>query len=171
VTRSRAEEYRRWFEYERDSHDKVLASLIAVPPERRGAPEFQKAATLFAHIIEARRLWLHRMGAAREAPSLDDMWPASVSVAELGPRLDAMHAIWSRHLESLDDAAIARHFEYQSFEGQPFRNTIEDILTQLYGHSLYHRGQIALLLRAMGAEPVSTDFLFWTREALGPKAG
>ena len=48
---------------------------------------------------------------------------------------------------------------------------VEDILTQLHGHSLYHRGQIALLLRAMGAEPVSTDFVFWTRESLGPARG
>ena len=164
MARSRADEYRRWFDYERDSHAKVLAALDAVPAERRGAPEFRKAVTLFAHIIEARRLWLFRMGAAREGPRLDDMFPESVSLADLSGRLDAMHAAWSRHLAALDDAAIARHFEYESFEGQPFRNSVVDILTQLYGHSLYHRGQIAYLLRAMGAEPASTDFLFWTRE-------
>ena len=36
---------------------------------------------------------------------------------------------------------------------------------------LGHSAQIALLLRAMGAEPVSTDFVFWTRESLGPARG
>jgi uncharacterized damage-inducible protein DinB len=168
MTRTRTEEYRRWFEYERDSHAQVLAGLNAVPIERRSAPEFRKATMLLAHILEARRLWLFRMGAARVGPGLSDLFPEDTDLAGLAGRLDAMHSAWARHLADLDDAAIARPFEYRSFEGQPFRNTVEDILTQLYGHSLYHRGQIALLLRAMGAEPASTDFLFWTREALGP---
>ena len=31
-------------------------------------------------------------------------------------------------------------------------------------HSWYHRGQIATLVRALGAEPAVTDFVFWSRE-------
>jgi uncharacterized damage-inducible protein DinB len=57
---------------------------------------------------------------------------------------------------------------YQSYEGPRFRSTIEDILTRLFGHSWYHRGQIAMLLRSIGAEPAVTDFVFWARE---PVAG
>src|SRR5262249_36139226 len=137
--------------------------------ERRGATEFLRALTLLAHIVAARRLWLFRMGGAREGPKLEDMFPESVGLPDVTQRLDAMHAGWTRHLAGLDDAASARRFAYRSLGGEPFRNTVEDILTQLHGHSLYHRGQIALLMRAMGAEPVSTDFVFWTRESLGPK--
>ncbi len=59
---------------------------------------------------------------------------------------------------------LARVFEYQSYEGPRFRNTIEEILTQLFGHSWYHRGQIAQLIRSVGAEPAVTDFVFWARE-------
>jgi len=43
---------------------------------------------------------------------------------------------------------------------------VEDILAQLFGHSWYHRGQIALLVRSIGAEPAATDFVYWTREAI-----
>lgn len=168
MTRTRADEYRRWFEYERDSHAKVLSSLNAVPGGRRGAPEFRKAASLLAHIIQARRLWLYRMGVARESPTLEEMFPENVGLSDLQARLETMQGAWSAYLAGLDDAAIASAFDYKSFEGQPFRNTIADILTQLYGHSLYHRGQIAMLLRTMGAEPATTDFLFWSREALAP---
>ena len=168
---TRAGDYRRWFDYERDSHAKVLAALNAVPPERRGAPEFQKAMTLVAHIVEARRLWLFRLGAASEGPGAGDFFPENVSLPDLAGRLEAMQAAWSGLLEGLDDAAIAGPFEYRSFEGKRFRNTVQDILTQLYGHSLYHRGQIALLLRAMGAEPAVTDFVLWAREPIGPRGG
>ena len=73
-----------------------------------------------------------------------------------------------RFLGGVDDAGIARSLEYASFEGQRDRNTDGDILTQLFGHSWYHRGQIALLIRSIGAEPAITDFVFWTREPIPP---
>src|SRR5262245_35993949 len=117
MSQTRIEMFRRWFDYERDSHRKVLGALEAVPAARRDAPEFRKAARLFAHIIEARRLWLFRMGMAREGPSLEDMWPDAVDLARLSTRLETMHNAWARHLEALDDEAIGRTFEYRSFEG------------------------------------------------------
>ncbi len=45
---------------------------------------------------------------------------------------------------------------------------VEDILTQLFGHSWYHRGQIAARVRELGGEPAATDFVFFTRELLSP---
>lgn len=51
------------------------------------------------------------------------------------------------------------------------RYVVEDILTQLFGHSWYHRGQIALLVRACGGQPAETDFVFWTREPVSSPAG
>jgi uncharacterized damage-inducible protein DinB len=45
-----------------------------------------------------------------------------------------------------------------------YRNTVRDILTHLFGHSWYQRGQIAGLVRAIGGEPPVTDFVFWVRE-------
>ncbi len=35
--------YRRWFEYEKDSHAKTLASLNAVPVDQRQTEAFRKA--------------------------------------------------------------------------------------------------------------------------------
>ncbi|HEY7544618.1 MAG TPA: DinB family protein [Blastocatellia bacterium] len=66
----------------------------------------------------------------------------------------------------LERFVTARVFEYSSLDGGRFRNSVEDILTQLFGHSLYHRGQIALLLRSIEAEPAATDFVYWSREAI-----
>jgi len=162
-----ARAFRRWFLYERESHAKVLNALAAVPPDRREAPEFRKAVSLLAHIAEARRLWLFRLGGLPGGPGLEDMFPEGLTVDEVAERLEVMHRSWEQFLAHVDDERIAREFQYQSLEGELFRNTIVDILTQLYGHSLYHRGQIALLLRTMGAEPAVTDFVFWTREPVG----
>lgn len=158
-----ADRYRRWFEYEKDSHQQVLASLNAVDNELRASGSFQKAIDLMAHITAARRVWLYRFGISREPAEL---FPQSVKLADLPLLIDSMQTAWSDYLANLDDAELARVFEYQSYEGARFRNTIEDILTQLFGHSLYHRGQIAMILRSIGAEPAVTDFVYWAREPL-----
>ena len=52
-----AETFRRWFDFEKEVHRKVLASLSAVPPDKRAAPEFRKAVDLAAHIAGTRWFW------------------------------------------------------------------------------------------------------------------
>jgi len=157
-------QYRRWFEYEKDSHAKVLECLLDLPHSTRTAAAYQKAIVLFAHIIEARRLWLFRFGARSDAPT--EFFPKGLTPEELVPRLKAMETAWAGYLARLDETEIAREFEYRSLEGGYFRNQIQDILAQLFGHSWYHRGQIASLIRSLGYDPPATDFVFWTREPL-----
>jgi uncharacterized damage-inducible protein DinB len=75
-----------------------------------------------------------------------------------------MHGEWDDYLAGLGDAELDRVFEYRALEGDRFRNRVEDIVTQLFGHSWYHRGQIASLVRELGGEPAATDYVFWVRE-------
>jgi uncharacterized damage-inducible protein DinB len=156
--------FRRLFAYEQDSHAKVLAALQAVPEERRGQGEFQKALDLLAHVAAARRLWLGRLGVAPAATG--GIEPKGMKLSELPARLSEMHGLWSRYLAGLRDGDWQRTVEYQSLDAGRFRNTLGEILTQLYGHSLYHRGQIALQLRALGCAPPVTDFIYWARVGL-----
>ena len=160
------ERYRRWFEYEKDSHAKTLDSLNAVPDEGRASEQFRKAVYLLGHIIAARSMWLFRFGVLRENAEL---FPQETNLSDLAGQLSKMEVFWSEYLSQLDDTELARVFEYQSYEGPRFRNTIEEILTQLFGHSWYHRGQIAMLLRSIAAEPAVTDFVFWAREPVVKK--
>jgi uncharacterized damage-inducible protein DinB len=156
-----ADRYRRWFTQECDAHARVLRSLDSVPAERRAAPEFRRAAALVAHLVGARLVWLYRLGAIPHPPAklfFDDVDPS-----ELPGRIRDMEAHWLAYLARLTDAELARELDYKSWEGQPFRNTVEDVLTQMHTHSPYHRGQIAMLVRAAGGEPAMTDFIFWSR--------
>jgi uncharacterized damage-inducible protein DinB len=161
MSQSMIDRYRRWFEYEKDSHAKTLLSLNAVPDDQRQTEAFRKAVYLLGHIIAARRMWLFRLGVAGQNAEL---FPSEVTLAELPEQISEMEKLWVRYLAHIDDDELARVFEYQSYEGPHFRNTIEEILTQLFGHSWYHRGQIAQLIRSIGAEPAVTDFVFWARE-------
>ena len=157
---SLADSYRRWFEYEQDAHAKLLASLRTAAPAHDGEAAFAKALDLASHIASARLMWLHRFGAA---PEPADLFAPGGNVERVAALFDRMHAAWTAYLSRVDDGELAREFTYQSYEGTRFSDRVGDILTQLFGHSWYHRGQIALLLRQMGAEPAATDFVFWTR--------
>jgi uncharacterized damage-inducible protein DinB len=159
-----SDHFRRLFEYERASHAKVLAALQSVPAERRAASEFQRAVDLFAHLVAARRMWLARLGLGA-APS-GGIEPKGVALAELPARLAEMEAPWAGYLATLTDAEVRRMLEYASLDAGRFRNSVGDTLTQLHGHSLYHRGQIALALKALGVQPPITDFIFWARVAV-----
>lgn len=157
-----AERYRRWFEYEQDAHAKVLQSLATVPESRHSSAEFRKAVDLLAHVTAARRVWLYRFGIAPVPPP--SLFPQGASLADLANTLRAVQEQWSAYFGRLDDAELARMFEYKSLDAGWFRSRVEDILTQLFGHSWYHRGQIATLVRAAGGEPAVTDFVYWCRE-------
>jgi uncharacterized damage-inducible protein DinB len=158
-----ADQFRRWFEYEKDANAKVLASLESVPPAERASPSFQKALNLAAHLATARSIWLHRLGIG-DRPR--ELFPQNVALADLAPNFRAMERAWTEYLAPLTDADLARVIDYQSYDGDRFRNTVAVVLTQLYGHSHYHRGQIASLVKAGGGEPAKTDFIFWARETI-----
>jgi uncharacterized damage-inducible protein DinB len=164
TTPAGSDRYRRWYDYEQDAHAKVLQSLETVPESRRTSAEFHKAVELLAHLVAARRLWLYRFGVAPNPPLA--MFPQGVSLAELAKTLREMQEHWSAYLGRLDEAELARMVEYKSLDAGWFRNRVEDILAQLFGHSWYHRGQIATLVRAAGGEPAATDFVYWCREAI-----
>jgi len=78
-------------------------------------------------------------------------------------RLDGL---WTAYLESLSDANLDAEVRYHSTEGKPFASLRRDILTHVYNHSTYHRGQIAILVKlAGGTPPDTTDFIVFSRQA------
>ena len=160
---------RQWFDYETDVHAKVIASLgtVSVSEDKRGDAAYQKALDLLAHIAAARSLWLFRFGVAETGPhSVEELFPRGHTLADVETELALMHERWSEYLQGLDDEKLGRLFEYQSIEGGRFQNRIEDLLTQLFGHSSYHRGQIASVVRSLRGEPAVTDFVYWRRESI-----
>ena len=159
-----AAEFRRLFDYEKDAHAKVLRSLESVPTEQRSTADFQRAVSIFAHIAAGRTVWLSRLGKIDVVrPTL---FPTDVSMEKLTADLCIIENHWQEYLNAVTDVELAQVAEYQSYDAGRFRTRIGDILTHLYGHSLYHRGQIAMLVKAAGGEPAATDLVYWCRESI-----
>ena len=118
----------------------------------RKAPD-ERALKLYAHIVGAEHVWIARMRG--EEPAIE-VWPA-LTVEEC-----ATHAAKNaRALRSFTD--VDRVVNYRNTAGKEFNTSVEDILTHVAMHGQYHRGQVNLILRMSGAEPVPVDYIAWTR--------
>ena len=123
-----------------------------------GAPP--AALRLIAHVAAAERLWKTRIDGGG-APVV--VWPAW-SVARCREEMGAVAEDWSRYVAALGAAEAARAVAYVNSKGEPWTTTVDDILAHVVLHSSYHRGQVAYVLRAGGAEPAYTDYAHCVRQ-------
>jgi uncharacterized damage-inducible protein DinB len=72
-------------------------------------------------------------------------------------------AAWVAYLTRLDESELAREFEWGVADGRRYRLDVEGVLTQVFGHAWYHRGQIAHLVAGLGGKAVDTDYILWCK--------
>jgi uncharacterized damage-inducible protein DinB len=82
---------------------------------------------------------------------------------DLPAKFAEVQARWTAYLAGLDEAELAASFEWVGYDGKRRRWRLLDLLTQVFGHAWYHRGQVAMLVKDLGGEPVDTDYIFWDK--------
>lgn len=158
---SRVAHFQAMQRYEEWASGKTLDALRTA--EGGGAAEFKRAMGIFGHIQSARHEWLFRFGQIAKRPWV--MFP-DWTVDEAAADAKRLDGLWSAFLAKLTDADLDGEVEYKSNEGKPFASRRRDMLTHVYNHSTYHRGQIALLVKmAGGTPPDSTDFVVFSRRS------
>lgn len=151
-------DFLRMFEYD---HWANRECLVALQSARKISPD---VIGRMAHILSAQKLWLERILQQRQSTPV---WP-TVSIDDCLALCDEMSSAWRTYLArvanqfapgSLDD-----NVEYKNSKGEPWSSRVEDILMHVLFHSTYHRGQIALQMRAAGDDPAYTDFIHAVRQ-------
>jgi uncharacterized damage-inducible protein DinB len=119
-----------------------------------------------AHILSAERLWLERI---LKQPQSTPVWP-SATVDDCTRLADEQSSAWQSYLARLGNqfapSSLNDIVEYRNSKGEPWSSRVEDILTHVLFHSAYHRGQIAMQMRADGMQPAYTDFIHAVRQGL-----
>jgi uncharacterized damage-inducible protein DinB len=116
---------------------------------------------LFAHVLAAERVWLARLE-GRDGTRLE-IWP-SLGVEECARLAEEMRTGYTDYLDALEEGRLTEPITYRNSAGVEFRTEPLDVLTQVFLHGSYHRGQIVRSLRQSGGEPVGTDYIIWARE-------
>ena len=146
----------RLFAHLRWADERTLASLRDAHP---AAPT--DALELYAHVLGAEHVWIARLEG--RVPRVA-VWPA-LSLDECAAVAAKNHAGYQTFLDGKDSAALEGEVAYTNSAGQSFRSRADDILMHVALHGMYHRGQVAHLLRRQGFTPATTDYIAFVRGA------
>lgn len=72
-------------------------------------------------------------------------------------------------VERLGQDGVNQRMDYTSrLDGKDHKSLFWQMFQHVINHGTYHRGQVTMMLRQLGAKPVGTDLIvfYWDREAL-----
>jgi uncharacterized damage-inducible protein DinB len=159
------ERFCHWYEYEKDCNAKALQMLQSVPVANRSSASFARAVGKMAHLVAARHAWAHRLGVVKTLP--ESGFP-STPLEELPAAIGFVEQQWTEYLGNLSESDLDAEIAYTGRDGKRYRWRLLDLLTQVFGHAWYHRGQIAMLVHDLGGTAVDTDYIFWDRPSIVP---
>jgi len=112
------------------------------------------------HIVWAECLWIERWhGRSPQQPFAAGEFP---SVVQLRARWSQIQSGQAAFAKSLSHEQLQRIVPYTNLRGETWEYPLWRQVYHLVNHSTYHRGQATNLLRVLGAQPPTTDFLvFW----------
>jgi uncharacterized damage-inducible protein DinB len=158
------EELRTLFEYDSWANERICNACEALTPEQFVGDvksSFSSVRDTLGHIMGAQWIWLERF---RERN------PAGLPPVDKYQDLTSLRGAWApiridllEYINGLSESDVEHPFEYRSFRGDLFRDSPGPVLQHLANHGTYHRGQVTMMLRQLGAKPVGTDMIAFHR--------
>jgi uncharacterized damage-inducible protein DinB len=154
-------------EYHRWATNLTVNAAKALTPEQftqNLGSSFPSVRDTLVHIFTADRAWLGRLEGQTPPRAVAGDFATLDSLLE---RWEPVLTRWPTVVESLGDAGrldAGRLIEYKSFAGEPFTNSLGQVVRHVVNHGTYHRGQVATMLRQLGAQAVSSDLIYFYRE-------
>ncbi|MFY9803316.1 MAG: DinB family protein [Candidatus Acidiferrales bacterium] len=160
-----AEDFRLLYDFNAWADHRTLESCAALNEEqftRDLGSSFRSLRDTLVHIMLVEWLWLERWHG--RSPN------AFPAYAEF-PTLDSVRSRWAEierdlldYIASLTPEEVQRVVQHKTTAGVPHAAPLWQMLQHLVNHGTYHRGQIATMLRQLGAKPIATDMILFYRE-------
>ena len=115
----------------------------------------EKSKSLLNHILNAHQIWNARIFNDNQF----EVW--QINSEDLLLKINSEN--FSNSYRILEKRELNDIVNYKNSKGTKFENSIQEILFHFINHSTYHRGQIAMLLKETGLEPLNTDYIFYKR--------
>jgi uncharacterized damage-inducible protein DinB len=111
------------------------------------------------HVVWAEWIWLERWKGV--SPTLVFSPSDFPNVASLRERLHTVVVERSAYLRDMPAERLVQPMDYRNMKGEVWRHALWQQLYHVVNHSTYHRGQVATMLRQLGATPAATDLLVY----------
>lgn len=120
-------------------------------------PEILK---IFAHILLAEKVWITRL--QRKDSNQLAIW-SDLDLSSCSSLLEENKRSYRYFLSFFSDSDLDQNISYKNSKGEKYNSSIREILTHVALHGQYHRGQINKMLRQYQLEPLSLDYIFYSR--------
>lgn len=156
----------RWMAgYTRWADARMLDAAAKLTPEqytRDLGSSLKSVRDTVVHLIGAEWLYLSRFKG--EHPKAN--WSPSdyPDVAAVRSRWEPLMAEFEAFVSAQTDATLVGPLSYRNLKGEPVTLPLGQVLLQVTNHSTYHRGQVTTLIRQLGAQPASSDFILYMME-------
>lgn len=118
-----------------------------------------KALTLMSHIINAQTTWLSRIKNIKPPYSV---WQDH-DIGEISGILEKSSKELLDFIDNINEDDFTKVIRYENSKGEAFGNSVQDILTHMFIHSSYHRGQVIQLLKPEVNIVPYTDYIQFVR--------
>jgi uncharacterized damage-inducible protein DinB len=157
------------FAYNSWATNRVFESLIKVPENdyhRDLKSSHRCIHGTLTHLIGAEKIWLSRWIGKPETSMLSGK--EVLSLTALKEIWEDVAARTAKFVARLDDEKLLSTFNFTTSQGKTLTHVYQHALQHLVNHSTYHRGQIAALMRQVGAQPIGTDLITFYRLTAQP---
>lgn len=126
---------------------------------------YQSVFGTLRHIAWGEWLWLHRW---HERQATGDNPLECTDLTMLRSRWAGIEGEQTQFLSIITPGKLDRLISYENPAGTRWTYSLRHMLQHVVNHSTYHRGQVAGMLRQVGATPPATDYLLYLDEVAGP---
>ncbi|OGC74896.1 MAG: hypothetical protein A2145_06030 [candidate division Zixibacteria bacterium RBG_16_40_9] len=150
------------YKYNSWANTKVFETVSKLTPEQFNkdlGSSYRSVKDTLVHIVGAEWIWLRRWKGTSPKALLDPNEFSSVE--QIKNRWQEVEQERKEFVANLSEEMLNQIISYLNIKGEPFSYPLWQCMQHLVNHSTYHRGQVATMLRQLGAKPVATDFLVY----------
>lgn len=159
------EDFRLLYDFNAWADHRTLEACAVLSPEqftRDLGSSFRSVRDTLVHTMLVEWLWLERWHGRS---------PTSYAPNAEFPDVESVRARWLEierdlldYIASLTPADVQRVVQHKTTAGVPQAAPLWQMLQHVVNHGTYHRGQVATMLRQLGAKPTPIDLILFYRE-------
>lgn len=129
-------------------------------------PDAAECIRYMSHLINSQKKWMERIKQDPAAP-LMSWWDPVYSYDDLETEWNNSLQPWLEMISNSTEKQLFEEVQFTGYDGARWAARPVDIALQLNYHSIHHRAQMQLFIRAQGIEPDFIDYIGTKYRRLG----
>jgi uncharacterized damage-inducible protein DinB len=147
------------------ANHRVMRAAATVTPDdfkRDRGSSFGGVRGTLCHMLGAEWIWLERWKGVSPTRVIDEgEFEDIIALRDRWTVIEQHRESW---FKALRPEALGEVVRYRTLAGADHEQPLWQLVQHVANHSTYHRGQVVLLLRQIGAKTVSSDLVLFDRD-------